>query len=174
MNELVEVNNDEDSGDELSAEERLQHEQYLSFTLGEETFAVKILNVQEIRTWEPPTPLPRAPDYMQGVINLRGTIMPIIDLRIKLAICEPDYNETTVVIVLRNKTEDKTRIMGVVVDAMTDVVRIPDSEIKPAPEFGGKIDAIYVDGLAVVDDGIVSILNTVAIIDTNEIDHSYK
>ena len=172
MNELMTVT---DNSEEEAAEQNRQQEvQYLTFSLGDETFAVKILNVQEIRTWEMPTPLPRAPEFMKGVINLRGTIMPIIDLRLKLAICEPNYDETTVVIILRTEREGRMRGMGVVVDSMTDVVHIPDSDIKPAPEYGGKIDASYVTGLAIVNEGIVSILSTEAVIDINEIDHGYR
>ncbi len=147
-------------------------EQYLSFTLGEETFAVEILSVQEIRTWETPTLLPRSPDYMKGVINLRGTIVPVIDLRLKFNICKPVYDETTVVIVLRILEEAKIRVMGIVVDSMSDVLFIDKDKIRNSPEFGGKVDAEYIEGLTTIDGNVVSLLKTEAMLDIDEIRHN--
>lgn len=172
MNDLVEV-----AEQALEASEELQGnssvgEQYLSFTLGEETFAVEILSVQEIRTWEVPTLLPRAPEYMKGVINLRGTIVPVIDLRLKFSICKPVYDETTVVIVLRIIEDAKVRIMGIVVDAMSDVLFIDKDNIRNSPEFGGKVDAEYIEGLTTVDGNIVSLLTTEALLNIEEISHT--
>ena len=89
MNDLVEVSEQVADSDNEQQEKASLGQQYLSFTLGDETFAVEILSVQEIRTWEVPTLLPRSPEYMKGVINLRGTIVPVIDLRIKFNICKP-------------------------------------------------------------------------------------
>lgn len=149
-------------------------EQYLSFTLGEESFAVKILSVQEIRTWELPTLLPRSPEFMKGVINLRGTIVPVIDLRIKFNVCKPVYDETTVVIVLRHIEDTKVRVMGVVVDAMTDVLFIDQEQVKNSPEFGGKVDAEYIDGLTTIDGDIVSMLNIQALLNIHDITHDCK
>ncbi|MEL0068453.1 MAG: chemotaxis protein CheW [Gammaproteobacteria bacterium] len=121
MNDLVEVSEQVADADNEQQEKASLGQQYLSFTLGDETFAVEILSVQEIRTWEVPTLLPRSPEYMKGVINLRGTIVPVIDLRIKFNICKPIYDDTTVVIVLRINEDDKVRIMGIVVDDMYEV-----------------------------------------------------
>jgi len=172
MNELVEVTESaSDLAEELQDVTSLG-EQYLSFTLGDETFAVQILSVQEIRTWEIPTLLPRSPEYMKGVINLRGTIVPVIDLRLKFNICKPIYDETTVVIVLRIVEEGKVRVMGIVVDSMSDVLFIDKDKIRNSPEFGGKVDAEYIEGLTTVDGNIVSLLTTEALLNIEEISHA--
>jgi len=172
MNELVEVTESaSDLAEELQDVTSLG-EQYLSFTLGDETFAVQILSVQEIRTWEVPTLLPRSPEYMKGVINLRGTIVPVIDLRLKFNICKPIYDETTVVIVLRIVEEGKVRVMGIVVDSMSDVLFIDKDKIRNSPEFGGKVDAEYIEGLTTVDGNIVSLLTTEALLNIEEISHA--
>lgn len=147
-------------------------EQYLSFSLGNEIYAVDILSVQEIRTWESPTYLPRSPAFMKGVLNLRGTIVPVIDLRSKFKICTPVYDDTTVVIILRIKEETRIRIMGIVVDAMSDVLFISDEDIRPTPEFGGQVDQNYIEGITTVKDIVVSILNTVATLNIDDIDHT--
>ncbi|PCJ49997.1 MAG: chemotaxis protein CheW [Gammaproteobacteria bacterium] len=157
--------------DDLSNSSSLE-EQYLSFSLGEEIYAVDILSVQEIRTWEKPTFLPRSPDFMKGVLNLRGTIVPVIDLRLKFRICKPVYCDTTVVIILRYETNDQMKIMGIVVDAMSDVLFIEKENIRNAPEFGGRVDAVYIDGLTTVNDAVVSLLNTGAILNIDDINHS--
>ncbi len=171
MNDLVEVSEQVADSDNEQQEKASLGQQYLSFTLGDETFAVEILSVQEIRTWEVPTLLPRSPEYMKGVINLRGTIVPVIDLRIKFNICKPIYDDTTVVIVLRINEDDKVRIMGIVVDAMSDVLFIDKDKIRNSPEFGGKVDAEYIEGLTTIEGNIVSLLTTKALLNINEISH---
>ena len=171
MNDLVEVSEQVADADNEQQEKASLGQQYLSFTLGDETFAVEILSVQEIRTWEVPTLLPRSPEYMKGVINLRGTIVPVIDLRITFTICKPIYDDTTVVIVLRINEDDKVRIMGIVVDAMSDVLFIDKDKIRNSPEFGGKVDAEYIEGLTTIEGNIVSLLTTKALLNINEISH---
>ena len=171
MNDLVEVSEQVADADNEQQEKASLGQQYLSFTLGDETFAVEILSVQEIRTWEVPTLLPRSPEYMKGVINLRGTIVPVIDLRIKFNICKPIYDDTTVVIVLRINEDDKVRIMGIVVDAMSDVLFIDKDKIRNSPEFGGKVDAEYIEGLTTIEGNIVSLLTTKALLNIKEISH---
>jgi len=161
----------DDYADELSRSSNLE-EQYLSFSLGNEIYAVDILSVQEIRTWETPTMLPRSPEYMKGVLNLRGTIVPVIDLRLKFQICKPVYNETTVVIILRIEEPDRIRIMGIVVDSMSDVLFISKEDVRNSPEFGGQVDAEYIDGLTTVNRVVVSLLNTAALLNIDNIDHT--
>ena len=162
----------EDSYAEELAAANSADEQYLSFSLGNEIYAVDILSVQEIRTWEVPTYLPRSPDFMKGVLNLRGTIVPVIDLRSKFNICKPVYDDTTVVIILRIKEETRIRIMGIVVDAMSDVLFISNDNIRATPEFGGHVDSNYIDGLTTVNDIVVSLLNTAAMLNIDDIDHN--
>jgi len=134
-------------------------EQYLTFLLAKEQYAVDILCVEEIRSWENPTRIPNSPGYIKGVINMRGIIVPIVDLRMKFNIGEAVYCETTVVIVLTVETEEKTRTIGFVVDAVSDVLNVEANEIKPAPVFGGCVPQNYLDGLVNVGENVVTILN---------------
>ncbi|MBA6234111.1 MULTISPECIES: chemotaxis protein CheW [unclassified Colwellia] len=134
-------------------------EQYLTFLLADEQYAVDILCVEEIRSWENPTRIPNSPGYIKGVINMRGIIVPIVDLRMKFNIGEANYCETTVVIVLTVETENKTRTIGFVVDAVSDVLNVEVNEIKPAPAFGGCVPQNYLDGLVNVGENVVTLLN---------------
>lgn len=138
-------------------------EQYLTFILEDEQYAVDILCVEEIRSWERATKIPNSPGYVRGVINMRGIIVPIIDLRIKFSIGEPTYNDTTVVIVLTILLEGKSKTIGFVVDAVSDVLNADESEIKQAPAFGGCIPQHYIEGLVNVGDNVVTILNIAAL-----------
>jgi len=149
----------DDYAEELSRSSNLD-EQYLSFSLGDEIYAVDILSVQEIRTWEVPTLLPRSPD--------------VIDLRAKFKICKPVYNETTVVIILRLEENSRIRVMGIVVDSMSDVLFINKENVRNTPEFGGQVDAQYIDGLTTISDVVVSLLNTAALLNIDDIDHAIK
>ena len=133
--------------------------QYLTFTLGNEHYAVDILCVREIRGWEPPTLVPNVPKHIKGVINLRGTIVPIIDLRIQFSIGEVTYLPTTVVIVLTNESTDRPRTMGYIVDAVSDVLNAEDSDIKKAPAFASTIQPHYIDGLVNSGEKVITLLN---------------
>ncbi len=120
--------------------------EYLSFALGESQYCIDILKVQEIRTYEAPTRIANTPEFIKGVMNLRGNIVPIIDLRVKFGLPEQRYDTQTVVIVLNVAK----RTVGVVVDGVSDVVAVPAADIKPPPEFGGALDTRYLQGLATV------------------------
>ena len=134
-------------------------EQYLTFLLDTEQYGVDILCVEEIRGWEKPTLIPNAPSYVKGVINMRGIIVPIVDLRQKFNIGTPKYTEETVVIVLRVETPDFTRTVGYVVDAVSDVLNADESEIKPAPPFGGRLPQHYISGLVNSGASVVTLLD---------------
>jgi len=138
-------------------------EQYLTFLLALEQYAVDILCVEEIRSWEQPTKIPNAPSYVKGVINMRGIIVPIVDLRLKFSIGEAQYNESTVVIVLTVETNGKSRTIGFVVDAVSDVLNAEVDDIKNAPAFGGCVPQNYVEGLVNVGDNVVTLLNVKAL-----------
>jgi len=138
-------------------------EQYLTFSLGSEQYAVDILSVEEIRSWEQPTHIPNAPKFVKGVINMRGVIVPIIDLRIKFRIGEEKYCKTTVVIVLKAWHDNNYRTMGFVVDAVSDVLNAEESDIKTAPAFGGSLAPHYVKGLVNVDENVVTLLDVTAL-----------
>jgi len=138
-------------------------EQFLTFLLAQEQYAVNILCVEEIRSWENPTKIPNAPQYVKGVINMRGIIVPIIDLRLKFDIGEAIYCETTVVVVLTVVNDDKSRTIGFVVDAVSDVLNAEENEIKKAPAFGGCVPQEYISGLVNVAESVVTVLNVVAL-----------
>lgn len=135
-------------------------DQYLTFLLGNEQYAVDILAVEEIRGWENPTLIPNSPAFVKGVINLRGIIVPVFDLRMLFNIGEATYSEITVVIVLKVTEGSITRTMGYVVDAVSDVLDAEESDIKKAQDFGGNVPVSFIKGLVNVDDDVVTILNT--------------
>ena len=122
-------------------------EQYLSFQLGTEEYGIDILRVQEIRAYEKATRMPNTPAYIKGVINLRGVIVPVIDLRMKFGLESAEYNEMTVVVVL-NLAQ---RTVGIVVDSVSDVLALAAGDIRPAPEFTARLDNAFVRGLATID-----------------------
>jgi len=123
-----------------------QAREFLSFKLGAEEYGIDILKVQEIRGYEKPTRIANAPAFIMGVVNLRGVIVPIIDLRLKFGLADAQYNDLTVVIVL-NVAQ---RVVGVVVDSVSDVLALGSEQIKPAPEFNALLDASYITGLGSV------------------------
>ena len=138
-------------------------EQYLTFMLGDEQFAIDILCVEEIRSWEVPTRIPNSPIHVKGVINMRGVIVPIIDLRIKFAVGNYSYTTETVVIVLTIEADEGTKTIGFVVDAVSDVLNAEESEIKDAPAYGGSIPPEYIVGLVNLELNVVTILNAQAL-----------
>ena len=145
-------------------------DQYLTFMLAGEEYGVDILRVQEIKGWDKATPIPNTPDYVRGVMNLRGTIVPIIDLRMRFTMDRIDYGPTTVVIVLRVECEGRDRIMGIVVDAVSDVYAVPTEELRPSPDFGGNVNVEFVRGLATVDEKMVIILNIDKLLNSDELE----
>lgn len=134
-------------------------DQYLTFQLCDEHYGVDILSVREIRGWDEPTVIPKSPSYVKGVINLRGVIVPILDLRVRFQVGSADYRPTTVVIVLSVKTNHVNRTIGFVVDAVSDVLNAETDEIKAAPNFDGKVDQHYIQGLVNVGQNVVTLLN---------------
>jgi purine-binding chemotaxis protein CheW len=129
--------------------------QYLTLRLGKEEYAIDILRVQEIRSYEEPTRMVNAPAWVKGVINLRGVIVPIIDLRLKLQLEQVEYNAFTVAIILNVRGT----VVGVVVDSVSDVVTLSDEMIKPAPRFDAALDARFIAGLANVGDRMLIVIN---------------
>ncbi|MDO9163434.1 MAG: chemotaxis protein CheW [Methylococcaceae bacterium] len=133
--------------------------QYLSFALGNEEYGVDILRVQEIRSWEPVSRIPNVPSYEKGVVNLRGAIVPIIDLRERFNFSRVEYTPLTVVVVLQAGDGNKTRIMGVVVDSVSDVINVDKTEIQNAPDFGTKVSNEFINGLVSVNERMVMLLD---------------
>ncbi|WP_375140987.1 chemotaxis protein CheW [Ideonella alba] len=123
--------------------------EYLSFKLGHEEYGIDILKVQEIRGYEQPTRIANAPHFIKGVVNLRGVIVPIVDMRLRFDLPDVKYDAFTVVIILNIAH----RTVGMVVDSVSDVLELPAGQIKPAPEFNGAIDASYITGLGTIKHG---------------------
>lgn len=121
----------------------VQADEFLTFRLGPEEYGIEILKVQEIRSWEQPTTLANAPDFIKGVINLRGTIVPIVDMRLKFNLGSAEYGQFTVVIILNFAS----RVVGMVVDSVSDVLMLPRDQIKPSPEFSAGVDTSYINGI---------------------------
>lgn len=132
--------------------------QYLTFFMAGEEYGVDILCVQEIRGWENATPLPNSPAHIKGVINLRGTIVPIVDLRRCFGLAAIEYSPVTVVIVLKIKTESGNRIVGIVVDAVSDVYSVAEADMRRVPDLGG-LDTQFVRALVTVNERMVILLN---------------
>ncbi len=133
-------------------------DQYLTFTLGEEEYGVDILRVQEIKGWQRTTPIPNTPHYVKGVMNLRGTIVPVIDLRERFGMEVQEYTKFTVVVMVRVVSGKRERIMGLVVDALSEVYTLQAEQIRPAPEFGAVLRTDFIRGLATVDDSKMVII----------------
>ncbi|WP_425477219.1 chemotaxis protein CheW [Luteimonas huabeiensis] len=135
--------------------------EYLSFTLGDEHYALDILKVREIRGYEGVTRVPDTPAYILGVVNLRGTIVPVLDLRLKLGLERARYDAFTVMIVL--SLDD--RLAGIVVDAVSDVVRLEAGQIRHTPELGAQVDTRFISAIGTTDERMVILLDIPSLID---------
>jgi len=129
--------------------------EFLAFTLGKEEYGIDILKVQEIRGYEAVTRIANAPEFIKGVINLRGIIIPVVDMRIKFQLGEPVYDQFTVVIILNIKG----RVVGMVVDSVSDVTTLSADQIKPAPEMGTVFSTEYMIGLGTVDERMLILMD---------------
>jgi purine-binding chemotaxis protein CheW len=129
--------------------------EFLTFRLGGEEYGLDILKVQEIRGYDAVTRIANTPEFLKGVINLRGTIVPIVDLRIKFGLGDPVYDEFTVVIILNVAG----RVVGIVVDSVSDVLTLTDAQIRPAPEFSASLDTRYVTGLGSVEERMLILVD---------------
>ncbi len=127
----------------------------LTFTLGNEEYGIDILKVQEIRGYDAVTTIANAPEFIKGVINLRGIIVPIVDMRIKFHLGKVEYNQFTVVIILNVSN----RVVGIVVDGVSDVIALTKDQLKPSPEFSSTLDTQYILGLGTVDERMIIVMD---------------
>jgi len=134
-------------------------EQYLTFMLSGEEYGVDILTVQELRGWEETTPIPNTPSFVLGVINLRGVVVPIVDLRDRFGLERMEYGPTTVVIIVKVEAGGKERVLGIVVDAVSEVYDIDSADMQPPPDMEGSISIDFVTGLATMEDKMVILLD---------------
>jgi purine-binding chemotaxis protein CheW len=129
--------------------------EFLTFRLGEEEYGIEILKVQEIRGYDSITQIANAPEFIKGVVNLRGIIVPIIDMRIKFRLGNANYDQFTVVIILNVAG----RVMGIVVDGVSDVISLEAEQMRPTPGFGSVIDTEYIMGLGTVDERMLILID---------------
>lgn len=142
----------------------IQEEQYLTFNLDGQNYGLPILMVQEIKGWTSVTELPNSPNYIRGVLNLRGAIVPVTDLRLRFDLPEKEYDELTVIILVKIGN----RLSGIVVDSVSDVISVKSEDIKENPEYEGNINRAFISGLAHVRDQLFIILDVAKTID-NEV-----
>jgi len=144
-------------------------QEYLTFLLQGEEYGVDILCVQEIRVWSSVTELPNKPSYIKGVINLRGVIIPIIDLRLRFGKEALEYNEQTVTIILRHQANDRTMVVGIVVDAVSEVYKFDNQSIRKAPAFGSNIDSCFLKGLASIEEKLIILLDSKVLLNEDDL-----
>jgi purine-binding chemotaxis protein CheW len=152
-----------------TAESPQQDGQFLSFTLGGEHYGVDILRVQEIRGWEEVRSLPDTPKFIKGVLDLRGEIVPIIDLRARFNQSRIEYTPTTVTIVIAVEREGQPFIIGVVVDGVSDVLNVKCAEIRKSPDLGTHVNTKYITGMFMQNDRMIVLLNIDRLFDPNEL-----
>jgi purine-binding chemotaxis protein CheW len=149
---------------EVKAAHDIAGHEFLAFTLGKEEYGIDILKVQEIRGYESVTRIANAPDFIKGVVNLRGIIVPIVDMRIKFNLGEPTYDQFTVVIILNIGG----RVVGMVVDSVSDVTTLSPEQIKPAPEMGTALNTDYLIGLGTLDQRMLILVDIDRLMSSDE------
>ena len=142
---------------------------YLTFKLAEEDYGISLLKVREIIGMMPITSVPRTPDFVKGVINLRGKVIPVTDLRLRFGMPESAYTDRTCIIVVEVEGRDNKVQMGTVVDAVTEVLPVKSEEIEPAPEFGATVDTRYILGMANMDGSVKILLDIDRVLAADEI-----
>lgn len=144
--------------------------QYLTFILDNEEYGVDILKVQEIRGWEQATKIPNTPNFVLGVINLRGSVVPIVDLRKRFALEDKEFNSLTVMILVNVEHEGGKRTIGMVVDSVSEVYTIKDEDLNAAPDVGSAIGSNYIKGLATIEDKMIILLDIDLLINAGVLD----
>lgn len=142
--------------------------QFLTFNLAGEEYGIDILKVQEIRGWMPVTKVPNAPVFVRGVMNLRGAIVPVIDLRLRFGLEAIEYTKLTVVIVVTVQAESGNRIIGMVVDGVSDVLNVNTSDIQSSPDFGTTVHTEFISGLVTAEAGMVMLLDVDRLLSLDE------
>ena len=143
---------------------------YLTFVLDKEEYGIGILKIKEIIGMMPITPVPRTPDYVKGVINLRGKVIPVVDLRLRFGMDEIDYTERTCIIVVEIEGQAGIVLMGIVVDAVSEVLNIKGEDIEETPTFGTKLDTDYILGMAKMEGGVKILLDIDQILTHQELE----
>jgi purine-binding chemotaxis protein CheW len=142
---------------------------YLTFSLAGEEYGIGILKVKEIIGMMPITIVPQTPSYIKGVINLRGKVIPVVDLRVKFMMAAADYTERTCIIVVEISAAGRTILMGIVVDSVSEVLNIKETDIEATPAFGTKLDTEFILGMAKIGGGIKILLDIDRVLSVEEI-----
>jgi purine-binding chemotaxis protein CheW len=144
---------------ELEPERRHDQNQFLTFVLGRETFALGILAIKEILEYSAPTEIPMMPAFIRGVVNLRGAAVPVVDLCARFGRASTPVTKRTCIVIIETRVGEESHVIGVVVDAVNEVLEIPDSDIEPAPTFGASVRADFIQGMGKVRGKFVIILD---------------
>ena len=142
---------------------------YLTFTLAEEEYGIGILKIKEIIGMMPITSVPRTPEFVKGVINLRGKVIPVIDLRLRFGMKELEYTERTCIIVVEIEGQAGTILIGIVVDAVSEVLNIKSEDMEDTPTFGAKLNTHYILGMAKMEGGVKILLDIDQVLNTEEL-----
>ena len=142
---------------------------YLTFTLAEEEYGIGILKIKEIIGMLPITSVPQTPDFVKGVVNLRGKVIPVIDLRLRFGIREIDYTERTCIIVVEIAGQAGTVLIGIVVDSVSEVLNVKGDDIEDTPTFGTKLDTEYILGMAKMEGGVKILLDIDRVLNSEEV-----
>ena len=150
-------------------EEELTINQYLTFNVDKEHFAINVANIREVLEFQSVTKVPRMPDYMRGIINLRGSVVPVLDLKMKFGLGQTDKSIDTSVIVTEIKLDEEDIVIGLLTDSVSEVVDIDEDHIEPAPSIGANIDSSFIQGMGKKDDEFIIILNINKVLTSNEL-----
>lgn len=142
---------------------------YLTFSLANEEYGLGILKVKEIIGMMPITPVPQTPEFVKGVINLRGKVIPVLDLRLKFSMEEKEYNERTTIIVVEIEYTSEMVSIGIVVDSVSEVLNIQEEDVEDTPTFGSKMDTQYILGMAKLDGGVKILLDIDLVLNNQEL-----
>ena len=156
------------SSDQKTDHQQNSSEEYLTFSLGDEQYGVDILKVKEIRGWENLREMHDVPEYIKGVLDFRGVIVPIVDLRLRFGIAKVEYLATTVIIIL--STDNENSMMGIVVDAVSDVLSIKQNDMKKAPSLGSKIKTDYILGMVSGEQGMIMLVDSEKLVDKEQLE----
>jgi purine-binding chemotaxis protein CheW len=153
-----------------AASVRHNQNQYLTFVLGRETFAIGILGIKEILEYEAPTDVPMMPKFIRGIVNLRGAVVPVIDLCARFGKTSNAVNKKTCIVILETSANQESQVLGVVVDAVNEVIEIPHTDIEPPPSFGASVRTDFIAGMGKVHDKFVIILDVDSVLSVDEME----
>jgi len=152
------------AGEETKTRRSSCEGKYLTFAIGNEEFGVEILKVREIIGYVPVTPVPKSPAYLKGVINLRGQVIPVIDLRLKFGLAEKEVTDQTCIVIIETRTQSQTVLTGLIVDHVSEVLNIDAEQIEPAPSLGTSVDTSFILGMAKAGNQVKILLEIDAVV----------